>query len=73
VREVGFQFFSAPGIFVCHAMILPASSPEVEAVMVENVARGPRSKRRENFPFFAAFAAFARHFACQIKPSNFGE
>jgi hypothetical protein len=54
-------------------MILPASSPEVEAVMVENVARGPRSKRRENFPFFAAFAAFARHFACQIKPSNFGE
>ncbi len=32
VREVGFNFFGAPGIFVCHENILPAPSPEVEAV-----------------------------------------
>jgi len=32
VREVGFNFFGAPGIFVCHGIILPAPPPEVEAV-----------------------------------------
>ena len=32
VREVGLQFFGAPGIFVCHGMILPAPPPEVETV-----------------------------------------
>jgi len=32
MREVGLQFFSASGIFVSHAMILPAPPPEVEAV-----------------------------------------
>ena len=32
VREVGFQFFGAPGIFVCHENNLPVPPPEVEAV-----------------------------------------
>ena len=32
MREVGLQFFSASGIFVSHAMILPAPPPEVETV-----------------------------------------
>ena len=32
VREAGFQFFGASGIFVGHENILPAPPPEVEAV-----------------------------------------
>ena len=32
VCEVRFNFFSAPGIFVCHETILPAPPPEVETV-----------------------------------------
>ena len=30
VREVRLQFFSAPGMFVCHAAILPMRRREVE-------------------------------------------
>jgi hypothetical protein len=32
MREARFEFFSAPGIFVCHAAILPARRREVETV-----------------------------------------
>jgi len=32
VSDVRFKFFGAPGIFVCHEMILPAPPPEVESL-----------------------------------------
>ena len=32
VREVRFNFFNAPGNFVCHDTILPARRREVEAM-----------------------------------------
>ena len=34
MREVRLQFFGAPGIFVCHAAILPARRREVETVKI---------------------------------------
>jgi hypothetical protein len=32
MREVGFELVGAPGMFVCHAAILPARHREVETV-----------------------------------------
>ena len=40
MREVRLQFFGAPGMFVCHAAILPARRREVETVKVKTAVAG---------------------------------
>jgi hypothetical protein len=36
MREVRLQFFGAPGMFVCHAAILPARRREVETMKAKS-------------------------------------
>ena len=45
VRDGGFKFFGAPGIFVCHAGILPARRREVETVKLRIAQRRHFSNR----------------------------